>query len=199
MQKINLSGRYGKLTIVGFVDGKWEYRCDCGMIKRARGADIRAGKVVSCGCHKNAMTSKRLKTHGASRDGACPEYAAWKAMKTRCLNPNFHSYHRYGGRGITVCARWIDSFENFLKDMGNRPTPKHTLDRKKNDEDYSPENCHWATRLEQSRNSTRPTLITFDGKTMNLTQWAETLGHSCATLCKRLARGWSIQKTLTHK
>jgi hypothetical protein len=82
---------------------------------------------------------------------ASPEYRSWQMMKNRCLNTNARDYAHYGGRGIKVCQRWL-SFENFLADMGRRPTPKHTLDRKNSNGNYNPSNCRWATRLEQTRN-----------------------------------------------
>ena len=97
------------------------------------------------------------KTHGATRlvDGrrvADPEYRSWQMMKNRCLNPAARDFSYYGGRGIKVCKRWENSYENFLADMGRRPSPAHTLDRKNSDGNYTPSNCRWATREEQSRN-----------------------------------------------
>lgn len=105
------------------------------------------------------------RTHGdsagsrTSRNRTTPELNAWKALKQRCLNPKNPGFADYGGRGITVCDRWRDSYENFLADMGRRPTPKHSLDRKDNDGPYSPENCHWTTQAEQNFNS-RPRKLT---------------------------------------
>ena len=83
------------------------------------------------------------------------EYNAWQSMKQRCLNPKNNSYQRYGARGIKVCGRWLHSFKNFLEDMGHKPGPEYSLDRKNNDGSYEPKNCRWATRKEQSNNTRR--------------------------------------------
>lgn len=110
-------------------------------------------------------------------------------MKQRCLNPKHEAYHNYGGRGITICERWKKSFKAFLKDMGRRPTPKHTLDRHpNNDGNYEPGNCRWATRKEQCNNYRCNQVVEFNGKSQTLTQWAEELGIKAVTLHARLFR-----------
>jgi hypothetical protein len=125
-----------------------------------------------------------------------PERAIWKAMVARCHNERSRDYHYYGARGITVCERWRSDFANFLADMGPRPSPQHTIERKANDQNYAPENCRWATRLEQGRNSRRNRLITAQGRTQCLSAWSEEVGIQRITITARLARGWSPERAL---
>lgn len=127
------------------------------------------------------------------------EYRSWHTMKTRCYHKECPSYQDYGGRGITVCDRWLgsDGFQNFLMDMGRRPL-RTTLDRIDNNAGYEPSNCRWATRKEQQNNTRRNVLITYNGKTLNMTQWAEKLGVSRATLEKRKRLGWSDKRIITE-
>lgn len=123
-----------------------------------------------------ADSNRRRAKHGqATRDkGTTRVYRTWLSLRDRCLNPKSAAYPRYGGRGITVCKRW-DSFENFYADVGEPPTPKHTLDRINNDKGYSPNNVRWATRKEQSNNISTNTWVTYEGKCMTWAQWAEYL------------------------
>ena len=127
-------------------------------------------------------------THGMS---GTPEYLAWQSMKRRCFNSNHKDYPDWGGRGITVCDRWLNSFENFLADMGSRPTAKHSLDRIDNDSDYSVENCRWATEAEQQNNKRTNHLITIDDVTSTITQWTKKMGYGEMIIYNRLKRGWS--------
>lgn len=121
----------------------------------------------------------------------CPEYKVWASMKNRCYNPkDRRSWLPYGGRGITICERWRNSFAAFLADMGRRPSPQHQLDRIDNDGPYCPENCRWATRKEQANNRRNNHFITHDGVTLTLTQWAERTGIPYGTLKARLKAGW---------
>ena len=123
-------------------------RCDCGNITYFRLIDLREGAVKSCGCRQYT------KSHNQS---STPIYNAWKTMKQRCHNPKDKDFKHYGGRGIVVCQRWHDDFSAFLADMGPRPTPLHTVERKNNDGNYEPSNCCWATRKEQNSNRKRAT------------------------------------------
>lgn len=116
-----------------------------------------------------------------------PEYAVWSAMLSRCNNPKNSNYHRYGARGIVVCERWL-KFKNFIADMGPRPSGEHSLDRIDNDGNYEPENCRWATLKEQARNTSRNRLLTHDGRTMCLDDWAREIDVSPSCLSHRLEK-----------
>lgn len=123
-------------------------------------------------------------------------YSVWSSMRRRCENPNNTRYANYGGRGITVCGRWA-IFENFLEDMGE-PPPGLTLDRIDNNGNYDPKNCRWATRREQSHNSSNVKIITHDGKTLCIRDWERSLGLSAGALWHRLKNGWPLAKALTR-
>jgi len=129
----------------------------------------------------------RLITHGMS---GTPEYQAWIDIKHRCFNPNHKRYSDYGGRGISMCDRWLN-FENFLADMGSRPTAKHSLDRINNNGDYSLENCRWATKAEQANNRRSNRLITIEDVTLTIAQWAKKMGFGESVIWHRLKMGWS--------
>ncbi len=138
---------------------KWVCLCDCGTKRTVAGDSLREGHTRSCGCLQRERAKATIEinrppegarfSHGMTES---PEYNSWCAMKKRCLNPKTTRYERWGGRGITVCPQWIDSFETFFTDMGERPSTDHSLDRKDNDGDYEPGNCRWATSLEQANN-----------------------------------------------
>lgn len=127
-----------------------------------------------------------------------PEYNSWVAMKGRCYNNNDSHYHRYGGRGIKVCDRWLNSFINFLDDMGNKPTTKHSLDRIDNDGDYSPDNCRWVTNIEQGNNKSDTVFVEYNGIKKTIRQWSDFTGISYKTLRQRLfIYNWPVGKALT--
>lgn len=131
-----------------------ECRCDCGTIQMVGSYKLRIGHSRSCGCLQAEVTIERSLKHGFSRNsrnGRTKIYRAWCNMINRCTNPNVPHYDNYGGRGITVCERWLSSFENFLEDMGE-PPPTHTIDRLDNDKGYFKENCAWRTPKEQANN-----------------------------------------------
>lgn len=190
--------RFGLLTAILRVEnnkhGKamWLCRCDCGSEKPVLSAKLVTGETRSCGCATAGFIRKKNTKHGLA--GSRP-WSVYYNMLRRCYNPNTIGFHRYGGRGITVCDRWRDSFAAFLEDMGEPPEGM-SLDRIDNDKGYSPENCRWATKKQQIDNSTRPKLITFNGETRNISEWARKLGIGQPTLQERLQK-WSVEEALS--
>lgn len=150
--------KFGRLTVIkrgpniGPKVG-WLCDCECGYKgKLVQAWHLRSGATKSCGCYNREYQAATKATHGHKRVGKeTRTHRSWRAMKSRCLNPNDKAFHHYGGRGITICDRWKNSFENFLEDMGERPD-EMTLDRIDNDGDYEVNNCKWSTQTEQVRN-----------------------------------------------
>jgi len=132
--------------------------------------------------------------HGLSRT---PEYRCWQTMRLRCNEPSNPAYKDYGARGITVCARWLESPLNFVADMGLKPTPSHELDRRNNSQGYSPENCRWVTRSVNDRNRRSNRMIDYLGDTHALAHWCERFGIARDTAKKRLDAGWTVEETFT--
>jgi len=148
--------RFGRLLVLRRTEDRWAHRfwtclCDCGKEVVVRGESLYRGETKSCGCLRDEMSGARVAKH---RDTGSPEFTAWARMRQRCVNPKRPDYRNYGGRGITVCERW-NSFENFLADMGRKPSPAHSLDRINNEGNYEPSNCQWATLLQQNSNRRR--------------------------------------------
>jgi hypothetical protein len=168
---------------------QWLCRCKCGVEKTVGQHDLRAGRTVSCGC-------KKVK-HLESATRTTAEYRAWAGMIQRCHNPKDHHYADYGGRGIRVCDEWRTSYETFLAHVGRRPSRKHSIDRIRNSQGYKPGNVHWATKVQQARNTRRTRFLTLDGVTKCLTEWAEITGLSKEILWSRLNGGWSVEATLS--
>jgi hypothetical protein len=134
--------------------------------------------------------------HGMSYS---PEYRAWQAMRQRCLNSKCESYKDYGARGIAICDRW-SSFQSFYSDMGPRPSPKHSIDRRDNDGNYEPSNCTWSTKVRQSNNRRDNRRVAFNGRTQACADWAREIGIKPATLYDRLfVYGWPVEKAMTPK
>jgi hypothetical protein len=131
----------------------WSCSCSCGKTSVAIGASLRTGHTQSCGCLRHEILRERSTIHGHGRQGQhSSTYVAWHNMRRRCSDPKNKDYRHYGGRGISVCPRWRDSFAAFLEDMGEKPAPDLSLDRINNDGNYEPSNCRWATQSEQLLN-----------------------------------------------
>ena len=178
MKKLDLTGqRFGKLVVIG-QDGfqksghtAWRCRCDCGKEVTKRGSMLKS--TQSCGCLRVELGRKSLTKHGFYK---LPEFHTWKRMKLRCLDVDSDDYTDYGARGIKVCERWLESFENFYADMGERPSPKHSIDRIDTNGNYEPNNCRWATPEEQANNRRSSVYLTHNGETLSAAQWARKLG-----------------------
>lgn len=171
--------KFGKLTAVSYYGlvGKYSYwncLCECGKEKRIR-ADSLMSHTRSCGCLTKEVSSNTHRTHGKF---GSKEYRCWQQIKDRCSNPNNSSYNDYGAKGITVCKRWLESFNNFYQDMGDAPSKLHTIDRIDYSKDYSPDNCRWATRKEQANNRSSNKILKIGGISKNVSEWAEELGTS---------------------
>lgn len=195
MQSLPFEGRvFGRLTVLRRSDKKgcWWCQCSCGSPeKQIQHGNLTYGSTKSCGCIARETSIRNNTTHGKTNTLT---YKTWQGMHTRCENPNYKIFHRYGGRGIYVCERW-NSFENFYEDMGEKPKGC-SLDRIDNDGPYAPWNCRWATSKQQCRNRGTMKMVTYQGKTQSLIEWAEEFGLSYSTLCTRSRRGWSDERII---
>nr|WP_321985302.1 hypothetical protein [uncultured Lichenicoccus sp.] len=171
---------------------RWRCECACGGTTIARTRDLRSGNTTSCGCAGSRTTiGARSLKHGASRSR---DYVIWCNMKARCTDPEHPGWQDYGGRGISVCAQWADSFQTFTDDMGPCP-PGMSIDRRDNDGNYTPQNCRWATTIQQANNKRSSRHITAGGMTLTLAQWSERVGLTPAALHRRL-RLWPLEQAL---
>ena len=199
-REVDITGKvFGRLTAVrrAPVDGnRWEFLCSCGNTTVVVKGSVTSGNTNSCGCLHSEDVRTRFSVHGEAQK--TKEHITWQSMKSRCLQPKNKGYARYGGRGITICQEWIDSYERFLLDMGRAPTPKHSLDRIDTNGNYEPDNCRWATPKEQANNKTTNRLLEFGGSTKSVAQWAEDSGISVSMLRDRLFNlKWSMEKAIT--
>lgn len=179
----------------------WLCQCDCGKTTETTTTCLKKGDTKSCGCYgaerRRETSIAALTKHGhAKSSNRRPEYNVFKTMHARCYNPNSHKYARYGGEGIIVEECW-HYYENFYADMGDRPSPIHQIERRENKGNYGPDNCYWATPTEQARNRRSNRLITINGETHCVAEWAEISGTvSQYTLLYRINAGWPESKLL---
>jgi len=168
------------------------FKCFCGKEFTSSIKNVKSNGI-SCGCQK-----RKARIHGhAASVGRKSEYNTWQNMKKRCFRKSNAQFKDYGGRGISVCDRWLNSFENFFSDMGLKPTPTHSIERIDNNGNYEPSNCRWATKQDQSRNTRRNVIIEYNGIKMTRTDWAKKFGLNTHILRKRIECGWSIEDALT--
>lgn len=197
----NIVGKiFSRLTVVSY-KGKdkhsnslWTCKCDCGSEVITSSKKLREGDAKSCGCLAREYRAS-LRTHGKTNTS---EFKIWGSILTRVKNPKYHSFELYGGRGIGISEEWSNSFEAFLRDMGPRPSPKHSVERIDVNGNYCKENCRWATQREQCRNKRTNHLVTYKGETLPLVVWTERLGFRKTTLRNRLVSGWSIEMAMTE-
>ena len=197
---------FGRLTVIGptrrVVAHKhtrvhWLCRCACGAETEVPGVRLRRGGQVSCGCYRREIVHTVNRTHGQTATGrASKDYRSWQDMRARCNRKTSANYHNYGGRGITIDPRW-DTFEQFIADMGPKPTPDHTIDRIDVNKGYGPENCRWLLKSEQAKNLRKNIHVTYNGRTMIASDWAREVGLNPNTLVGRLHEGWSLERALT--
>jgi hypothetical protein len=193
--------RFGRLTVVA--EGQSEYRgkqlyrtlvcvCDCGAEKIVSRQNVLNETTSSCGCLAQEMGVMAYK-HGGSKTA---EHKIWSGVKARCLAPDSWKYRHYGGRGIGICAEWRDDFSAFLKDMGPRPSTRHSVERREVDGDYCPGNCYWGLPADQARNKRNTVLIECDGQALTAGNWAAKTGIPAYTIRNRIRSGWTIQRAL---
>ena len=195
--KINLTNkRFGRLIVIkenGIQNGSilWSCLCDCGNNTIVNGNSLRWGNTKSCGCliKENNKNFPNKKTHDKTNTD---EYFIWKHIKGRCLNKNIKEYIFYGGRGITICEEWKNSFDKFFKHIGKKPFSNAQLDRIDNNGNYELGNVRWVTPSENCNNRRTTILLSANNKTLSIADWAKELEIKYGTLYMRLKNGWSI-------
>lgn len=182
----DLTGKtFGMLTVIELAERsnsgeiRWKCRCQCGNFTIVQRGNLQSNIHKCC----KQCRPRQTREHHLLRQ-------TWNSMIRRCGNPKDASYYRYGGRGISVCQRWIDSFDNFKEDIGPRPSERHSIDRIDNDGPYEKSNCRWATPKQQSRNGRHNRILTIDGVSRIITEWAEQSVVSYETIRRRLKSGW---------
>lgn len=194
--------RFGRLTITELAEPKtypcgtthrhWLCRCDCGNITIVSQSHLKTGEVKSCGCLNDERIRAPRVTNSHKRI-----HRIWKGMKDRCLNPNYHSYSRYGGRGITICDEWINDSNAFEKwAVSNGYSDEFSIDRIDNDKGYSPDNCRWVDRITQQNNTSSNLYLEYAGIKLTASEWARKLGISRDVIYERYKKGLPVEKVL---
>jgi hypothetical protein len=199
---ITIGEEFTRLTVIAFAgknrhgQSMYECLCKCGNTSIVNGGSLRQGTPKSCGC-LTVDSARAQATHGMARRGQrVPEYPIHAAMMQRCYNPNNPEYENYGERGIRVFPEWHD-FAAFIRDVGRRPSPQHSLDRHpNNDGNYEPGNVRWTTIDKQNRNKRTNVMLTLNGETHCVVDWTQIRGFKRNTISNRLKAGWSVERAL---
>lgn len=197
---VDITGkRFGKLTVVSLSERTkygylWECTCDCGNTCFRLRTKMESGHALSCGC----LIDEGRRSRAKHRMMRTPEHRAWMAMRRRCNSPSDKRYEYYGGRGIRVCAEWDADFNAFYRDVGQRPSPNHSLDRIDVNGNYEPGNVRWATKIQQAQNKRNVRTATINGVEKALSEWAREYGQRPKLVRARVVdRGWNVEKALT--
>lgn len=194
--------KFGKLTVVSRSENKygratWLCKCDCGNEKIVQSWNLVKGYTTSCGCIASDVARTNATIHGQSYTRL---YTIWIGMKQRCYYKKHRHFADYGGRGIAVCAEWVDNFENFREwSLNNGYNETVTIDRVDTDGDYSPSNCRWTTYTVQNNNTRKNVYLTYKDETHTLAEWCMITGIPRSTLSNRLKRGWTIEQALEKR
>jgi len=197
--------RFGRLIVLEFAHNQggthWRCLCDCGNKTTVRSNSLKGGATHSCGCliRENNKANPNRYTHGqASKSTLTQLYTAWINMKARCYNNSNRQFHVWGGRGITVCDRWRNSFVAFHEDMGDPPTPQHSIDRIDVNGNYEPNNCRWATPQQQGSNRRNIRSLTYKGETRGVSEWSRKLDIPISTIANRMGRNLPPEQCLSR-
>lgn len=200
MYKDITNQRFGRLQAISYAGtitrkggqklAAWNCLCDCGSKILVPGASLRSGNTSSCGCWQIESTIKRSTTHGMANT---KEYNSYLRMIARCTNPNTDDFHDYMGRGIEICGRWLESFQNFFNDMGYAPSGSHSIERIDVNDGYHPSNCKWGTPVEQARNKRKTRKAMFRGEILPVATIAELLGKPYTSVIYRLNHNIQIE------
>lgn len=204
----NIKGKkFGRLTAIEFVEidkfhrAIWKCMCSCGKECKVAYSSLKSGNTMSCGCIHDELFKKNRFRHDKHNLSNSRIFHIWTGMKQRCYNKNSPKFHRYGGRGISVCDEWLHDFQAFYDwSMDHGYDDDLTIDRINNDGNYEPSNCRWVTAKEQANNVSYNLIFEMNGKKQTLKQWSEDLGINYVTLYSRIYRnGWSFEKAISVK
>lgn len=194
---VSVGEKYNKLTVLKVNNcNDVLCQCECGKVVKTTAWRLTSGNTKSCGCYKLVALNKRITKHGLARH---PLHKTWNNIKSRCYNPKATKYQYYGGKGVVVCDEWRDDFQKFFDwSIANGWRPGLTIDRINGDGDYAPQNCRWVDYKTQNNNLSCNHLITWNGETRSVYDWAFVLKMNPKTLSERLRRGWTIERAFSQ-